>query len=496
MRSPAAGWQGGAGGAGRTARGAAAAGGLLALLSVGAAPKAPPSPPPVALVDVAVVDVRGGRVEPHRTVILRDGRIASIDAAGQNPIPDGTEFVDGRGRFLVPGLWDMHVHTGDPSYFRLQVASGVTGVRDMGGAAAGANDGCESVRTKDLLAWRAAAREGTSIGPRVVLAGPAVSGTGAPGSLPARTPKEAARAVKDLEGLEVDFVRVDEGIPPEAYDALIAAARGQGLPVAGLPPVGNAGLLRAVRARQRSVEHVREPLLVCFAAGRDEILRFFREDGWSPAEMERGLSLHDDCPAAIEALRGGETWLTPTLVVEHGRVAVDDPRYLKDPRRAMLPASVRQGFAAYTARRRSQPEAGRRTERLRWEAQQAAVRRLHAAGARFLAGTDAPCEGGLPGFSLHEELELLVGAGLTPLEALQAATLNAAAAAGMGDALGAVEAGKRADLVLLEANPIEDISRTRRIDAVVVDGRLLRRSALDALIESVVPPEEPKSKGQ
>ena len=449
--------------------------------------KPPESRPPVALLDVTIVDVETGGVAPHRTLLVDGGRITAIGAAGQVAIPPGADVLTATGKFLIPGLWDMHVHTGDRSYFKLMVANGVTGARDMGGGAPDANDGCESIAAKELIGWREQVTTGTWIGPRLVLSGPAVSGTGAATSLPARTPKEARRAVDELRGLGVDFVKVYEKIPLPAYQALAAEAEKAKLPLAGHLPDETVSLSAAVAAGQRSIEHVREALLVCFTSDREELLRFFRDDAWPQADVDRGLLLFGDCPAAIAALQRGTTWLTPTLVVEGAKVRVDDAEYVKDTHRGLLPASVRQGFNAYVARKRSQTEAGRRSDRLWWETQQRLVRRMHGAGVRLLAGSDAPCEGGVPGLSLHDELAALVDAGLSPLDALRTATWNPAAYLGRTSELGSVAVGKQADLVLLAANPLTEIRRTREVEAVVLDGRLLRRNVLDALLGSVVP---------
>jgi imidazolonepropionase-like amidohydrolase len=451
----------------------------------------PPEPrPPLALVDVAVVDVESGRVEPHRTVTVAAGKITSIGDAGKSVTPAGAEVFDASGMFLIPGLWDMHVHTGDPSYLRLLVANGVTGARDMGGGAAGANDGCESIAPKQLIAWRREVSEGDEIGPRLILSGLVASGVDAKTQLAVRTAKEAGRAVKELHDLGVDFVAVDESLPPEGYAALAPAAHDAGLPFAGDLPAGKVTLLAALAAGQRSIEHLRDPLLPCSTADREELLRFFHDAAWRPADVAWGERLHADCPAALTALASGATWITPMLVVERANVRVDDPEFLKDAHRGLLPLSVRQGFNAYVARKRSQPEAGRRGDRARWEAQGRLVRRMQGAGVHLLAGTDAPCDGSVPGFSLHEELAALVEAGLSPLDALRSATSNPAAYLARTAELGSIAVGKQADLVLLAANPLTDIHNTRDIEAVVLDGRLLRRTALDALLDSVKQPTE------
>ncbi|MBA3891960.1 MAG: amidohydrolase family protein, partial [Gemmatimonadaceae bacterium] len=437
----------------------------------------------LAIRNVTVVDVERGSLLRERTVLVRGQRIVSVDSGAAHAIPAGATVVDGAGRSLIPGLWDMHVHTAHPSYFPLLAANGVTGIRDMGGAAEPPTDGCESIRPDSLLAWRARVEAGAWIGPRIVLSGPAASGTGWPTSLPVRTNDEARSAVSALRALGVDFVKVYEGIPLDAYLVLAKAARSAALPIAGHVPVETVGLLDAIVAGQRSIEHVRDALLLCFTDDPEKLARFFAEDRWGEEDIAWGLPVHEQCPQVIEALRTHPVWLTPTLVVERAKVAAEEGAFVDDPRRAYLPASVQEAFAAFVRDKLSQPAAKRASEHLWWRTQQRLVGRMADAGVAILAGTDAACEGGLPGFSLHDELALLVQAGLSPLQALQAATLNSARYVGATDAMGTVAPGELADLVLLDADPLVDIRNTRRIHAVVLNGRLLDRAALDALLE-------------
>jgi imidazolonepropionase-like amidohydrolase len=469
-------------------QGAAAALLLSLLVGCGGARGAPaPAAADLAIRGVAVVDVENGTVQPDRTVLIRGNRIGAVLPTAEVRLAPGVRVVEGRGRYLIPGLWDMHVHTVDPAAFAQQVAVGVTGVRDMGGAAESVTDGCESIRPDSLHLWRSRIRTGEWVGPRMVLSGPAVSGTGWPTSLPARTEDEARAAVHRLVELGVDFVKVYEKVPLDAYLALARAARDAELPIAGHLPVESVTLPDAIHAGQRSIEHVRDPLLVCFTEDGGELLRFAADDGWSEDDVAWAIGAHALCPPALEALRSRETWLTPTLVVERSKVAVEEAAFVDDPRRATLPAPVREAFAAFVQRKRDQPAAERASEHLWWRTQRRTVHRVARAGAKLLAGTDAPCEGGLPGHSLHLELALLVEAGITPLQALRAATLEPARALGVADSLGTVAPGRVADLVLLEADPLRDIRNTSRIAAVILDGRLLERAALDALLEAVRP---------
>ena len=454
----------------------ALSGATLALSGDGA--QATPKSNIVVLTDVNVVDVKVGKVLPHRTIVITGNRITAVQEMDSPLAPDAL-IVSGHGDYVIPGLWDMHAHVIDEQYLDLFVANGITGVRDMGGGLAQPSDGCESLKTATLQKWRSEVVSGRRIGPELVISGPVVSGTGWPTSLRARTPHEARVAVRTLQQQHVDFIKVYEAIPLPAYRALALEAKKVGLWFAGHVPEEVAPLA-AVEAGQRSIEHIRDPLLVCFTDNPAELDRFFTEDGWSKSDKQWGRTANASCPALIAALQTSATWLTPTLTVEKAKVSVENAAHIADPRRQLLPQSVRNGYAAYVNRKRSQPASERASERLWWRTQQRLVNRMSSAGVKLLAGTDAACEGGLPGYSLHEELSELVAAGLSPLDALRAATIEPARYFGRSDE-GQVAPGHRANLLVLYANPLSDIANSRRIKAVVLEGKVLLRERLDEL---------------
>jgi len=438
---------------------------------------------PVVFRNVTLIDMTSEQPKPNMTIVISGNRVAEIGKSVR--IPRNAQIIDASGKFLIPGLWDMHVHTVHPSYLALFVANGVTGIRDMGGAAIDTNEGCESIAPKTLMTWRERIRSGNWIGPRMLISGPAVSNTGWATSLNIRTPDEAKNAVKTLQTLGVDFIKVYEKIPLAAYQTLARGAKAVGLPIAGHVPVETVSLVEAAQAGQRSVEHIRDPLLMCFTKNRNELLQFFKEDNWSETDIEWGLKQFEQCPKVIKAFQDNDTWLVPTLTVERAKIAVEDPKFVKDSRRKLLPKSVQQGFNNYVTKKLAQPAAKRKSERLWWISQKQLVTRMRAERSNFLAGTDSACEGGLPGFSLHEELKLLVEAGFTPLEALQTATINPAKYLNLTDSLGTIEKGKLADSVLLDANPLADISNTRKINAVIADGRYLSKETLEKMLADV-----------
>lgn len=281
-----------------------------------------------------------------------------------------------------------------------------------------------------------------------------------------------------MKQLGVDFIKVYENIPLEAYQTLATQAKAVGLSIAGHVPVETVSLVEASNAGHRSIEHIRDPLLMCFTSNREELLQFFREDNWSASDIEWGLKQFEQSAQVIDAFKKNQTWLVPTLTAEWVKVAVRDPLYVNDPRRKMLPSSVQQAFKDYTAKKIALSDKKRKSDSLWWVTQKLLVRRMHKEGIPFLAGTDCDCEGGLPGYSLHKELQLFVEAGLTPFEALQTATINPIKFWNMSDSLGTVEIGKIADLVILEADPISDIRNTTRIFAVIVGGQLYKEPRL------------------
>ncbi len=438
----------------------------------------------VAFEHIAIVDVVTGSVSADRTVVVDEGRITAIMDSKTFGSPPGAVVVDATGKYMIPGLWDMHVHIADSSYLPQFIAHGVTGVRDMGGGLEVTADGCESVKPSTLQAWRAKVELGDLIGPHIQLSGPAVSGTGWRTSLSARTPEEALAAIARLKAMRVDFVKVYEKIPLASYLALAKAAKASGLAIAGHVPEESVGLLDAIHAGQRSIEHIRAPLLMCFTPQANELSKFFAQDRWSDEDIKWGWLTHAQCRDVLSAARAHAVWFTPTLVVEHAKVAVDDPQWLGARARSWLPQSIREADARYYRSKRSQTLEDRASDRLWWDTQERLVARLVQSGASLLAGTDAACQGGLPGEDLHLELELLVKAGLTPRQALATATVEPARYFGTSDQHGTVTAGALADLVVLDGNPLEAISNTRRIYGVVLRGVWLDDARLTALRDS------------
>jgi len=438
------------------------------------------SPSALIIHDVTVIDATGGPAQAHRTVIVRDGKIEEIgsSAGGVGGKLSGVH-IDGGGKFLIPGLWDMHVHMVFGDWFPhgkevtlpLFIANGITGVRDMGG------------ELEVLQQWRKEIAAGTLIGPRMVISGPMLDGPQPrfPSSVAIATPEDGRRAVDDLKRRGADFIKLQSLIPREAVFAIAEEARKQGISFVGHVP-DSVRASEASNAGQKSFEH----LIGIFEGSsplEDEFLKGAKTQG-------QFLSTYDPRRAAalFALLAKNHTWQCPTLVWERGGNLIDQTDFAHDTRAPYAPAYWKDvTWRRFTQQIIHEFNTDDLATRKRFvDKELEVVNAMHRAGIPFLAGTDTPPGVYVfPGFSLHEELQRFVAAGFTPMEALQTATLNPAKFLGMDDRLGTIEKGKLADLVLLDANPLDDIRNTQRIAAVIVNGRYLSRADLDKMLAGV-----------
>ena len=395
------------------------------------------------------------------TVVVEDGRTTALGPRGSIAVPEGARVVSGEGRWLVPGLWDMHVHLTDATELAMPVllANGVTGVRDMGG-----DFGVVSRMERRR-------RSGKLEGPRIFTAGPYVDGPkeGLPHRITVETADGGRAAVDSLRALGVDFVKVHNGVPPDAYFPLVERAREVGLPVVGHVPL-RVSPAAAARAGQASLEHfvtLFEGTLRERTSGLEE-LRAYTADGLD---------------TLVRAIAATDAHLTPTVYAYHLRARRGELAESPDPRSRYVARSLKEQWDAwYPVRERDRdPEIAALRERF-YRIGLEVVGRFHEAGVPLLAGTDLAGRAVLPGFHLHDELEALVAAGLTPPEALTTATTLPARLLA-ADSLGAIAVGHRADMVILAADPLTDIRRTREIEGVVADGRYYDRVELDRLLE-------------
>jgi len=405
--------------------------------------------PTLAITGVNVVDVVNGRIVPNSTVVVTSDTITAVTQDGAAPA--GARRIDGRDKFLIPGLWDMHAHIegNENSWLPLYIANGVTGIRDMG------------ADLDFILDVREATASRRTLGPRIIAAGPILDDAPAdwPLRMRVRNADEARAAVRLLKRRGVDLIKVHNYTPRDAFFAIVDEARQQHLPVAGHVPL-KVTIQEGIDAGMVSIEHL-------------------SEDGRVWKACSGGAQYRPDaCRPFFEMLARRRVWQTPTLGALSELAVIGTPA-----------SSISGDQLAYANKRFLEMHAGNQSffvtrpeivGILKNLAQigKVVTRDMAAAGVGILAGCDAM----IAGFCVHDELALMVAGGMTPLAALQTATVNPARYLGREMTLGTVAAGRSADLVLLDANPLEDIANVRRIRAVITAGRFLDRSALDQLL--------------
>lgn len=415
--------------------------------------------PVTAFVGVHVVPMDRERFLPDRTVFVRGERIVRIGAANATEIPDGTRVIDGHGRYLMPGLADMHVHVWTEGDLLLYVANGVTTIRNMSGAPL-------------HLEWRERIAKGELLGPTLVTAGPIVDGNPPSWSRSAvvETAEQARAVVAEQKQAGYDFLKVYGNLSKEAYDATLAAARAHDMPVVGHVPTA-VTLEHALLAGQRSIEHLSGYERALTGATLDAAdVPYIRRWALAWERMDRSRLAN-----LARKTREAGAWVCPTLGVFDGRFAPREQAeaFLARPEtRFVSPLQLHQwrqapGDAELFRRHRAS-DANRR-----W-----VTKELWRTTGRVLLGTDTANPFLVPGFSIHGELRHLVEAGLTPYEALRAGTRNPAEFLGRLDEFGTVAEGLRADLILLEANPLEDVGNVRKCAGVMLRGRWLPQAEL------------------
>lgn len=424
------------------------------------------------LINVHVIDVESGRAGALQSVVIRNGRITSVGA-----VPAGAPAprIDGRGGYLVPGMWDMHSHSLQLSpqlHFPLHVANGVTGVRDMMGCPE--SDDSLIACTGDKRRWSRAVADGRLVGPRFV--GNASFYFDDPSVTPAKAEILARRHI----ARGVDFLKIYDKVSRPAYMRIARVAREMGTPIAGHLPKAVA-LDEAISAGQSSFEHARLFLQQCYAYAED--WRQGRLDDVPPIELMMDMvDAHDAaaCDRLFARMAASDAWFVPTHVTREEDARAWDAAYLDDPRLAYADPLSRWAWKDDLSATRSRfaGTVGRTALNRYFDKGLSLTARAEAAGVPILVGTDTI----VGGFRMHDEMRLLVRAGLSPARVLRAATLDAARYAGQERDFGTVAVGKHADLVLLTANPLDDIGNTRKISGVFLAGRYYDRGALDRLL--------------
>jgi imidazolonepropionase-like amidohydrolase len=430
----------------------------------------------LAFAHVNVIDATGSPVQPDMTVVVQGQRITELGKAGHVKIPNKAKRIDAGGKFLIPGLWDMHVHTifgtwipqDEKITLPLFVANGITGVRDMG-------SDLEPVKQ-----WRSEIAAGRLLGPRMIIAGPMLDGPTPrfPSSVPVSDAVSGREDVDNLKNAGVDFIKIQSLVPREGYFAVAAEAHKLGMTFVGhVPDAIRAS--EASNAGQRSIEHF-TGVFEGSSTIEEQLLKGPKTLGQNVATFDP-----DRAKGLVALFAKNQTWQVPTLVWERGQWLVDDIDLSQDPLIKYAPPAWKDRtwpmFKRDILKTMDTDPLPVRKRFVQMELEMTLA--MFRAGVPFMAGTDTAAGVHIfPGFSLHQELALFVKAGFTPMEALQTATLNPAKFLGTTSDMGTVEKGKFADLVLLDANPLDDIDNTRKIRGVVLAGRFLPRSELDALL--------------
>lgn len=439
----------------------------------------------LVVTNVTVIDVAAGKAVPNQTVAVKGDRIAAVVPADQAVPAPGAKVIDGTGKFLIPGLWDMHAHIADGSYHDWFLRYGVTGVRHMFAL----NPLYRPARPADPTT--------APVAPRLVIANQVLDGPSTVFLWPlsanvvtAADAQAARAAVRELRTKGNDFVKVYSWLPREAYFAAVAEAKELGMPVAGHVPT-SVTVAEASDAGQLTVEHLDGVAVLCSKL-EERHLAQLRAVGGTKTDASTGWRIYveahenfdpDKADALFKKFVRNGTWHVPTMVQIRQMARLADADVIPVDVEKELPGFLKSFWRReVTAEGVSVPSAGIRFNRkdlrdraafIRGDVE--LVRRMHTAGVRLLAGTDTSAPFVVPGLALHEELGLFVEAGLTPAEALRAATLGPAQCLKMDDRLGTVEAGKFADLVLLTKNPLDDIRNTRAVELALVGGRVAPR---------------------
>jgi imidazolonepropionase-like amidohydrolase len=449
---------------------AVAIGALASSLFAAVAPRAQSSAPALAFVDVTVVPMDGERVVPGQTVIVRGARIEQWGPSGAVSIPHGATRIEARGKFLMPGLAEMHAHvpggnaTDDAieRVLTLYVANGITTARSMLGH-------------PRHLALRDRIARGEVIAPRIYTSGPSFNGNSAP------TAEAAVKMVTDQKAAGFDFLKIHPGITRGVFEALATAAQGAGLRFAGHVPL-DLGLERALELKFATIDHLDgylEAMVRSDAPVKAAASQWFGSNLLAYVDESR-------IPALVAATRRAGTWNVPTESLLTHSVSEEAPeamarwpemKYVAPAQRAQWIENKTKFMASGTTTPATRARFVEVRRRL--------IKALHAGGAGLLLGSDAPQVWNVPGFSIHRELRMLVEAGLTPYQAIETGTRSVATFFGTSAGAGTVTAGKRADLLLVDGNPLADIGNTSRIWGVVVAGRWLDRATLDAKLKGL-----------
>lgn len=421
-----------------------------------------------AITDVTVVPMDRERLLRRHTVIVRDGRIAAVGPARSTQIPPGAVRIDGRNRYLMPGLAEMHAHVpagNDPQWTRdvlfLYAANGITFARGMLGAPA-------------HLELRSRLERGELVGPRLYTSGPSLNGNSV------ATPADGRRMVAEQKAAGYDFLKIHPGLDRARYDAIAAAAREQGMTFGGHVPDA-VGLRRALEVGQVTVDHLDGYMPLLVRDGTPVRESGFFGYGLTDLVDERKIA------QAARLTRQAGVWNVPTDSLMHHMLRPDlsEAELLARDEIRYVPRQMLAGWKQAVGGLRSQPDYDPARAARFIAVRGRLIKALHDAGAGLLLGSDAPQVFNVPGFSLHRELRYLVQAGLTPYQALSTGTREVARFLGTPGDFGTVEPGRRADLILIEGNPLKEVANVQRRIGVMTGGRWLPKAEIEAGLAAI-----------
>jgi imidazolonepropionase-like amidohydrolase len=444
---------------------------LCFVLAFAAMSGAKTSPPVLVLRGGTLVDVTAGKEIPDSVIVIRGERIEQI-SVGHTSIPDGAQIIDAQGKWIIPGLIDSHAHAqdADETPLGLYLANGVTTIRNPGG------------NITVLRLTRERLLRGELVGPRLFFAGPVLDGLPPvwPNiSLLVDTPQRATSAVNFLADQGVDFVKVYNNVKEPELKAIVETAKKRGLPVAGHIP-RSMTMTHAVELGITRLEHIRVTGKEMLSADEAEHIDPLPLGRREPMLWQRFDLQSQKMHALVQRLAQSRVFLDPTLVVEQLTEIPNQDAERNDPNNQYVSAAVVEEAIKESKNPLFELPADLRAAALdAFHKQEKFVEMCNQAGVKIIAGTDGPGIGSiLPGFGLHRELELLVASGLSPLQALRAGTLTAAEALGKDDQLGTIERGKLADMVVLDADPMQQVGNLRKIHLIVQGGKTYAPDAL------------------
>jgi imidazolonepropionase-like amidohydrolase len=424
---------------------------ILAMITISSTRAADPV---VAFVNVNVVPMDRDRVVAGQTVVVRDGRIAAVGPSASTTVPAGAVRVDGQGKYLMPGLAEMHGHVPPPNqpaqYIEdvlfLYFANGVTTVRGMQGA-------------PGQLELRDRVNKGELVGPTLYLAGPSFNGNAV------KTPEQAVQMVREQKSQGWDLLKVQGGLSVATYDAMARTAKEVGIPFAGHVPA-DVGLLHAIEMGQQTYDHI------------DGFIEYL---GGAKGPVDE-VKLRE----IVRRVREQGAWIVPTMAVwETLQGTLDDKTLTAYPELKYMPVQQVQQWTLALQKRLSNPQFNQAAAKLVIDNRMRILRALHEGGVRILLGTDAPQQFSVPGFSIHREMTRMIAAGMTPYDVVKSGTQSVGAYFKDRDDFGTIEVGKRADLVLVDANPLQNVANIARRSGVMARGRWLTEKDIQARLDRI-----------